>query len=237
VYQVGGLLVSGVAIVVVAITALSGPNVSDIAPGKPVPRAREVLALLGGIPQYGVVLGDRAAPVTLVEFGDLQCSSWAVFAEDALRTIIARFVRIGKVQVVFRGVGFLGADSTRAARMAGVLGEQGHLWEFIDLMYYNQGLENSSYVTDRYLRGLASAIPGVDVSRALIDRDSSDVSDELRYVRQQAQNLHLRSTPSLLLGRTGHALRKLAPRELDVNSLTTVIDELLAVRTSRHSPR
>jgi protein-disulfide isomerase len=227
-YQVGGLVVSALAILIVAITALSGPSVSDIGPGKPVPRASEVLALLNGIPQHGVVLGDRGAPVTLVEFGDLQCSACAVFAENTLAAIIARFVRSGKVQVVFRGLAFLGADSTRAARMAGALGEQGHLWQFIDLVYYNQGLENSSYVTDRYLRGLAGAIPDANVARAMIDRNSAVVSDQLRSASQDAHSLHLKATPSLLIGRTGRTLRSVVPSEVNASSLTALVDEVLA---------
>jgi protein-disulfide isomerase len=230
-YQLGALAVSVLVVSAVAIAVLTSGSTSQLAPGKPVPGAPQTLALFAGIPQHGVTLGNPRAPVTLVEFGDLQCPVCAAYAENALPAILAHYVRPGQVRLVFRNLDSIGSDSVRAARMAGALGEQNHMWEFIDLMYKNQGAENTAYVTDRYLQALASAIPGVEVSRALRERDSAAVRAQLGEARLQAERLHLQSTPSFMLSRTGQPGRVLSSTDLSSASLAGPIDQALASAT------
>jgi protein-disulfide isomerase-like protein with CxxC motif len=95
-------------------------------------------------------------------------------------------------------------------------------------MYRNQGLENSSYVTDTYLRALAGAIPGVDVARAIAASDSARVQAQLQDARQLARNLHLASTPSFLLSAAGRPSRPFSPAGLDSGSFQGPIDRMLA---------
>ena len=64
-------------------------------------------ALLG-IPQAGVVLGDPNAPVTLVEWADLQCPFCREWSTAAFPALVHDYVRTGKLQIVFRGLAFLG---------------------------------------------------------------------------------------------------------------------------------
>jgi protein-disulfide isomerase len=228
VYQLGGLLVTALAVTAVVVAVMGSGSTSELAPGKPVPGASRTLALFKGIPQQGVVVGQPSAPVTLVEFGDLKCPSCAIFAAEVLPTIVSRYVRTGKVRLVFRNLDLIGHGSVRAARMAGALGAQNHLWEFIDLMYRNQGAEDSPYVTDTYLRALAGAIPGVNVRRALTQRYSTAVSAQIAEAKAQFQAVGFKGTPSFLLSLTGHAGRRFSPSGLESSSFSGTIDKLLA---------
>jgi protein-disulfide isomerase len=227
-YRIGALLVSVLATAAVVVAVLTSGSTSQLAPGKPVPGAGQTLALFADIPQHGIELGNPSATVTLVEFGDLQCPICAEFAENALPRIVARYVRPGRVRLLFRNLHLIGNDSLRAARMAGAVGEQNHLWEFIDLMYRNQGAENSSYVTDRYLQALASAIPGVDVSLALRARDSAVVQAQIDQASRQAAQRHIRGTPSFLLSRSGEPAHVFTPADLSSASFSEALEHALA---------
>ena len=227
-YRLVAVLVTAVAVAAVLIAVLTSGSTSQLRPGRPVPGAAQMLALLAGIPQHGDALGDPRAPVTLVEFGDLQCPACAAFAAGALPSIVTRYVRTGRVRLVFRALDFLGHDSLRAARMALALGAQNRLWQFVDLMYRNQGLENSGYVTDTYLRALAGAIPEVDVARALSTRDSTGVQSQIDAARALALGLHLQSTPAFLLSRGGAPGQRFSPANSeDPGSFSGAIDRLL----------
>lgn len=226
-YQLGALLVTAIGVAAVLIPVLGGSSTADLRPGKPVPGAAQALALLAGIPQHANELGDPRAPLTLVEFGDLQCPSCAQFAEGALPSIVTHYVRSGKLLLVFRGLDFLGRDSLRAARVAVALESQRSLFQFIALMYRNQGLENSGYVTDTYLRALATAIPGVDVAQALAQRGSAAVFARLHDDQLLAKRYGLNSTPSFLLYRSGSTPARFRPADYSAASFSGPLDRLL----------
>ncbi len=170
---------------------------------------------MAGIPQDGVSLGSPRAPVTLVEFADLQCPFCARYARDALPRVIDRYVRPGRVRLQLRLLSFIGPDSERAARVADAAALQDRLWAFSDLFFRNQGEENSGYVTEDFLRGLARATLGLRPQPALAERDSTRVDRLLARASQEALELDVESTPSFYLLR-----RDRPPQRLDVSALT-----------------
>jgi protein-disulfide isomerase len=119
-------------------------------------------------------------PATLVEFADLQCPFCAQYARDALPAVIDQWARPGRLQLDLRLLTFIGPDSLRAARPAGAAALQDRLWSFSDLLFLNQGRENSGYVTTDFLRRIAKETPGLKVNRAFAERGSSQVDAQLR---------------------------------------------------------
>ncbi len=43
---------------------------------------------------------------------------------------------------------------------------QKKFWNFIELVYANQGAEDSGYATDSFLKAIAAAIPGLNAGKA-----------------------------------------------------------------------
>ena len=112
-------------------------------------------ALFAGIPQSGTELGSKSAPVTFIQFEDLQCPICRSYQEDGFSGIVQDYVRTGKVRLRFAGVAFLGQDSEKALRYALAAANQGKLWQYVAALYANQGEENSGWVTDDLLEQLA----------------------------------------------------------------------------------
>src|SRR5215207_3148294 len=187
----------------------------------------EVREMLEGLPQDGIALGDPDAPVTLVEFADLQCPFCRDFALQTLPLIVRDYVRSGKVRLEFQTLAFLGPDSERAARAAAGAAAQDRLWNLSDLFYFNQGAENSGYATDAFLDGLLGAISRLDVQRARRDGETAAADRLLGDAESLAQRHGIDSTPSFLLGRTGREELRTLTGVQDYETLRRRLDALL----------
>lgn len=229
-WQLGGALALAAAIIVVIVIATGGgdDNRPEIRAGESIAGSADANALFRGIPQRGITLGDPRAPVTMVEFADLQCPFCRDYTQQAMPTIVEQYVRDGRVKLEFRNLDFIGTDSTRGAQMAEAVGLQNRLWEFIDIFYANQGGENSGFVTDEFLRSVAGGAEGVNVDRAMNDRGDPEVERQLRAAEELAAANAIQSTPSFLIGPTGGELRALEIASFEPSQFTEAIDRALA---------
>ena len=188
----------------------------------------DTAAVLDGIPQNRRVLGRPDAPVTLVEFADLQCPYCAQWSQLAFPEIVDDYVRTGKVRIVFGGLAFLGPDSEEALRFAYAAGRQDKLWNVVHLLYANQGPENSDWVDEELLSGIGAAIRGFQTSQALDEGASARVEEEIARAAALAERHGIRGTPAFAAGRTGSPLAALPVRSLDPEGIRPFLDQLLA---------
>jgi protein-disulfide isomerase len=158
-----------------------------------------VAKLLKGIPQNGPVLGDPSAKATLVEYGDLQCSTCQFYAERVLPGIIAGPVRSGQAKIEFRPVEVIGPQSVPAAAAANAAGEQGRFWSYIELFYSNQGAENSGYVSDDFMTAVANGAGVPDIGKWDRSRKSPIWNQQLAQHQSQFRNLGFTGTPSFAI--------------------------------------
>jgi protein-disulfide isomerase len=208
-FQLAGLLTVAVVIVIVAIVVSSGggkkagnPSTAGSLKG-----VAQVNGLLAGIPQSGITLGKANAPVTIAEFVDPQCPFCRDFALNELPQVVKNDVRSGKAKIELRMLTFIGPDSVKAGKAFIAAGEQGKLFNALDIMYHNQGTENSGYVTDAYLRKVLGAVPGLNVDKALNGAGAASVTQELGAANTFAGRYGVSSTPTVLVGPTGGTLK------------------------------
>ena len=227
--QLGGALVAAAVIVVIAVVVSSGG--SDKKGGSAKGQATgssEVAQLLEGIPQSNLTLGNPKAPVTVIEFADLKCPFCQEYTLNTQPDIIKRYVRSGKVKFVWRNLAFVGNDpaDTQAAALATLAaGRQNKLWDFADVFYRNQGREDTTYVTDAFIKKIASGVPGLDVDKLLKDRTNPEVQQELAVAQQEANKLGADSTPTFFIQKGSGAPVK-AP---NFQTLSQEIDKALGV--------
>jgi protein-disulfide isomerase len=185
--------------IIVALIVISQSGGGSSSPPSNVQGAAQVDAQLKGIPQQGQVLGQSSAPVTVLEYGDPQCSSCKFFSESVAPALISSEVSPGNVKYEFRPYLIIGPDSKPAMRAALAAGDQGRFWNFLQLFYINQGGENSGYVTDTFLTNMAKGAGVPDIGKWNTDRNSSKWDTIIQQGSSQAQSLGFTGTPSILV--------------------------------------
>ena len=229
-----GLL--AVALVALAVVLSSrGGTPASAASGGVLRGAAYSAQLFNGIPQSGIRLGRPNAPVRLVEFADLQCPYCDEYAVQALPPLVTDYVRTGKLQMQFENLSFIGPGSVAAGRVAAGAAAQNKLWNFIDLLYLNQGEENSGYITASYLRRLLTAVPGLQVPGALATSRTPAAQLALINASEVAQQDGVQGTPWFFIGPAGGPLRQFTPSSLTATPFAIEINRLYvsAARSSR----
>ena len=216
-----GLLAALAVVAVLVVIVVTTPHKANTAGGGE-GGTPAVLSQFKGIPQSGITLGSPKAPVTIVEFADLQCPFCAEYEAGVLPTLIDRYVRTGKVRLQLRLLRFLGPDSDRLARVAAAASTQNRMWQFAALAYARQGAENSGYANAEFVNRLAA-----DAGLNKLDAGAA-AERQVRQSEQAARTLGINSTPSFMIGRTGGSLERFQPNDLTPDAFTPRIDEELA---------
>jgi protein-disulfide isomerase len=200
----GGILLAAIAVaaVVIAISS-SGSSSSGLKTGtQATSTVSGVESLLSGIPQSGATLGNPNAPVTMTYYGDLECPICRDFTlQGGFSQLVENEVRLGKVKVVYKAFQTATQDPTvfqtqQAAALAA--GEQNRFWDFAELFYHEQGQEDTNYVTDAYLTGLAKQIPGFDVAKWQTARQNSALAAQVQSDVQSGNAFGVTGTPTLI---------------------------------------
>jgi protein-disulfide isomerase len=207
---VGGVIVAAAVAIVLAIS-LSGGSSTPNAPAvgsltNALPGAAAVQAMFKGIPQSSNTLGDPKAPVTMAEYIDLQCPYCHEFESTVLPKLVSRYVRNGDVRIEQRLLAFIGPDSVRGRNAALAAGLQNKQFNFSELLYVNQGTENTGWLDEKMVVAAGASIPGLRVPQMLSDASSSQVSDTAKAIDAEAKAAGVNSTPTILVGKTGGKL-------------------------------
>jgi protein-disulfide isomerase len=191
------------------------------------PGAADAQRLFRGIPQHGNVLGSPTAPVTVVEYVDLQCPFCQEFETKAMPTLLSRYVRSGKVKIEARPIAFIGPDSERGRAGALAAAEQNRLFNYMQLLYLNQGTENTGWLDDAMATAAAASIPGLDVHAWSSARGSTAVTDQEKQFDNEGNADNVSETPTVLVGKTDGKLQKASVSLSNIDSLSTAIENAL----------
>ncbi|MGI0037863.1 MAG: DsbA family protein, partial [Nitrososphaera sp.] len=161
---IAGLAVAGAAAFLFSSTPTNATE-SKSGDSNPDPNAsknQEIISRLKTVTMAGApALGSADAKVTIVEFGDYQCTwchRWHASTKDS---IVADFVDTGKVRFLFKDFPINDkADraSSLAAEASYCAADQGKYWDYHDELYVNWEGENTGWVTKESLRQFASNI-------------------------------------------------------------------------------
>jgi protein-disulfide isomerase len=159
--------------------------------------------------------GPMTAAVTLVEYGDYECTH----SRQAYAFIRENRQRLGdRLCFVFRNfpVSQIHAQAQHAAEAAEAAGAQNRFWEMHDKMFANQQALANGYLVE-YADGL-----GLDTSRFLRDMSSHAYAERVREDFMSGMQSGVNGTPTFFINGVRH------DGPWDVETLLTAVEKASA---------
>jgi len=156
--------------------------------------AADVAKLLDGIPQEGLVLGASTAPVTLIEYIGLQCPDCDQFEVTEFPTLVANYVRKGKLKIEMQPWSILDRtaaehDSDRCQKATIAAAAQNKAFQFAQVLYDNQGTEGTNWMNDAMISRIAASVDGLHPYQLATDANSSATQSIIKTITDFA-NAH-----------------------------------------------
>lgn len=149
----------------------------------------------------GTTVGDPAAPVTIVEFADFQCS----FCQSAYNTteqlILEQYVDSGQAKYTYQLVGFLGPESILSAEAGYCAADQNYFWEFHDIIFaaVNFSSGNAGGYSEDRLIDFARQVDGLNIDSFTQCLDSDVNLVRVDEAASQAAASGITGTPSYVV--------------------------------------
>ena len=145
----------------------------------------------------GYVLGRPDAPLTMVEFTDLQCPFCRQFAITSFEEIKKNWIDTGKLRYISRDFPLdFHAQAMPAARAARCAGEQGKFWELRMALMKNANLLTADYIAK------AAADLKIEPKAFAACSASNKYDAEIQAELQEGAKLGVGGTPTFIIGRT-----------------------------------
>jgi len=146
----------------------------------------------------GNTLGDANAPVTLEVYADFQCPVCGQFDRGTLKQIEDKYVKTGKVKVVFDHFAFIGDESIRAAEASECANAQGKFWEYADTLFNNQAGENQGAFSDANLEKFAQQV-GLDMNQYRTCMQNHTYLSKVQTSTQNGTARGVNATPTIFI--------------------------------------
>lgn len=144
------------------------------------------------------ILGDLNAQITILEWGDYQCTFCYKFHQDTLNVIIEDYVKTGKVKLVFRDFPLNGPDSILAAEASYCADEQEKYWQYHNELYKNWGGERTGWITRESLDRFAITVDmNLDEFNKCLDSHKYQNAVNINY--DFGKDIGIDATPSFLV--------------------------------------
>lgn len=144
------------------------------------------------------ILGDPNASITIVEFGDYQCTFCYKFHEKTMKRINEKYVNNGDVNFVYRDFPLNGESSIKASEASYCAQKQDRFWQYHDTLYNNWNGENTGWITDDALLAFARD-SGLNLEEFNICMKNSEFRQKVLDNEKFARGINIDATPSFLI--------------------------------------
>jgi protein-disulfide isomerase len=160
-------------------------------------------------------LGNPDAPITILEWGDYQCTFCYKFHQNTLQIINEDFIKTGKVKVVFKDYPLNGPDSKLAAEATYCAQDQEKYWQYHDELYKNWGGERTGWVTMEALTEFAETV-NLDTWKFNKCLDDNKYESKVNSLYEFGNQIGIDATPSFLVFNDQKIIKILGNQPLEV---------------------
>ena len=144
------------------------------------------------------IMGDVNAPITILEWGDYQCTFCYKFHQNTLDIINEDYIKTGKVKLVFKDFPLNGPDSLLAAEASYCAHDQGKYWNYHNELYKNWGGERTGWVTRDSLDKFALTV-NLDLEEFDKCLDDKKYQNKVITLHEFGKEIGIDATPSFLV--------------------------------------
>jgi protein-disulfide isomerase len=143
-------------------------------------------------------MGNPNAPITILEWGDYQCTFCYKFHQNTLDIINEDFIKTGKVKIIFKDFPLNGLDSKLAAEASYCAQDQEKYWKYHDELYKNWGGERTGWITRESLTKFAEIVE-IDVEKFNKCLDDHKYENKVDLLYEFGKEIGIDATPSFLV--------------------------------------
>ena len=144
------------------------------------------------------IIGDVDAKITILEFGDYQCTFCYKFHQQTLEKIKESYIDTGKVNYTYKDFPLNGLDSILAAEASFCANEQGKYWEYHDTIFNNWAGERTGWITSNSLLDFAEQNK-LNVNEFTECVNNHKYTQKVIENQKFAENIGINATPSFLI--------------------------------------
>ena len=144
------------------------------------------------------IMGDFDAPITILEWGDYQCTFCFKFHQNTLDIINDEYIKTGKVKLVFKDFLLNGPDSLLAAEATYCAQDQDKYWQYHNELYKNWGGERTGWVTRDSLNEFSISV-NLDLDKFNTCLDEHKYQNKVIALHEFGKNIGIDATPSFLV--------------------------------------
>ena len=170
------------------------------------------------------MMGDPSAPITILEWGDYQCTFCFRFHESTLKILEDDYIDTGKVNLVFKDFPLNGPDSILAAEASYCAEEQGKYWEYHDEIYTNWAGEKTGWITRGSLTTFAESVEMPDINEFHECMNLQRHQQRVLDLEQFGREIGVDATPSFFVFNDEQIIKIRGNQPLEV--FRQVIDKL-----------
>ena len=164
--------------------------------------------------QGSTILGNPNAKITIVEFGDYQCTFCYKFHDETMKKINQEYIKTANVNFIYKDFPLNGEQSILASEASYCAQKQNKFWEYHDTLYNNWGGENTGWITENVLQGFARDV-GLNLDEFSQCLENSEYRQKVLENEQFAREIGINATPSFLIFNDSELYRIIGAQPFD----------------------